>query len=294
MKKLKLWKEIKMGIDVFKPPEFLICKIDKYSDILPHIQKMRSFIFRGQRCASWHLQSSLDREFKKYPKSQMFEGAEMHSLDYFRKRVHLYSEQMQNPSSEIDILVLMQHYGCPTRLLDFTRSFVVATFFAVREHLESNQDFCIWAINNRVLEDYTKIALGSENIHERIYEIIYKVLDFKKNGIIIIEPNKITKRMSVQQGVSLAQTNIEDSFENNLHSAMGIKNKPIEISLDEFSQINNNIININIKIIQFIFEKKCIQQVRRELLHYNVTSESLFPDLEGMAKSAVEHIFWQY
>lgn len=286
-------KDLQMGIDVFNPPKFVKCYIDNYSDIQPQISKLRSFIFRGHRRADWSLKSSLEREYKKYPSCQSIEGAEHYSLKYFKERVHLYSEQIQNPSNVIGILVLMQHYGCPTRLVDFTWSFVVATYFAVREHLESKQDFCIWALNYPVLKQYTDDILCSKNKLRQIKDIIYKFPDFKKDGIIIVEPNKITKRMSVQQGLSIAQTNIGISFENNLYSALDIKNDPIEINLDELTQINQNIIN-NINIIKFTFNEKYIQQVRRYLLSSNITSESLFPDLEGMARTAVEHIFWQY
>ncbi len=282
-----------MGIDVFNPPTFVSCYIDKYSDIHPQIPKLRSFIFRGHRRADWPLQSSFEREYKKYPSCQAIEGAEHYSLKYFKERVHLYSEQIQNPSNVIDTLVLMQHYGCPTRLVDYTWSFVVATFFAVREHLESNHNFCVWALNYPVLKQYTDNVLFSKNKVRQTRDIIYKFPDFKNNGIIIVEPNKVTKRMSVQQGLSIAQTNIGTSFEYNLYSAIGTKNDPVEINLDELAQINQNIIN-NIKIIKFTFNEKYIQQVRRYLLKYNITSESLFPDLEGMAKSAVEHMFWQY
>ncbi len=81
-----------MGIDIFNPPTFVKCYIDKYSEIHPQIPKLRSFIFRGQRCSDWPLQSSFEREYKKYPSSQMIEGAEYQSLKYFKERAHLYNK----------------------------------------------------------------------------------------------------------------------------------------------------------------------------------------------------------
>ena len=282
-----------MGIDVFKPPVFVICEIDKYTDLYPQISKLRSFIFRGHRCSSWKLSSSFEREFNKYPKSQMIEGAEKYSLQYFKRRVHSHSAVISSPTSDIDLLALMQHHGCPTRLVDFTSSFYVATYFAVRESFQANENFCIWALNFPALKQYTDSILDLENTHKQIHDIIYKLLDLKKNGVIIVEPKSVTKRMSSQQGISLAQTNIHTPFEYNLHSTMNTNCDPVEISLDELHQINRNIIN-DIRIIKFTFNDKYIQHVRRELLSLNITSESLFPDLEGMARSSVEHMFWQY
>ena len=74
---------------------------------------------------------------------------------------------------------------------------------------------------------------------------------------------------------------------------VGIETTPEQVSFEDFCKVNQNIIN-NVVLIKFSFGGRYIQQVRRELLSLNVTSENLFPDLSGLAKSAVEHLFWQY
>lgn len=198
-----------------------------------------------------------------------------------------------------DILSCMQHHGCPTRLVDFTESFYVATYFAVCGHELNSSNYSIWAINRPVLnskaQEMASTYLSAKNAEPEVNlkELAYELLRINPNGVIPVETETISRRMSAQQGVLLVQTNIRISFLENMCSMFNIGTKPETVDFEEFSKVNQNIVN-SINIIKFNFNGKHIQRVRRELLSLNVTSENLFPDLNGLAKSTVEHIFWQY
>lgn len=283
----------------FDPPKFIECHVENQLDSFSHARKLRSFIFRGHRISTWSLTSSFEREFNKYPKSQMLEGAEQYSIDYFRKRAHLYELGVNNSSMLPDVLSCMQHYGCPTRLIDFTESYYVATYFAVNDPNSESENYSIWAINLPILKFKAQEMAASyfgcqENDPSiQLNELVYKLLAIKPPGVVPVEAQSISRRMSSQRGVLLAQTNMQNSFINNLCSMVGIETTPEQVSFEDFCKVNQNIIN-NVVLIKFSFGGRYIQQVRRELLSLNVTSENLFPDLSGLAKSAVEHLFWQY
>lgn len=283
----------------FEPPKFVECYIENQLDAFSYARILRCFIFRGHRVSSWALSSSFEREFTKYPKSQMIEGAEKYSIEYFKKRSHLYDLGLNNGSTLPDVLSCMQHHGCPTRLIDFTESFYVATYFAVSDSSHECSNYSIWAINFPVLKlKAQEMAAAYFGYHEvdpstQLKELVYKLMAIKPLGVVPIEAQAISRRMSAQRGVLVAQTNIHTSFIENLCSMLGIASTPEKVSFKDLCEVNQNIIN-NINIIKFDFDKKYIQQVRRELLSLNVTSENLFPDLNGLARSAVEHLFWQY
>lgn len=286
-------------MNLYDPPKYVECNIDNQLDFFTHARKLRCFIYRGHRVSDWKLSSSFEREFKKYPKSQMIEGAEQQSIDFFKKRAHLYDLGVGENSKLPDILCCMQHHGCPTRLIDFTESFYIATYFAVSDPNKKESEYSIWALNKPVLkskaQDMAADYFGSRVVEPsvQVKTLVYDLLAIRPSGVVPVEAEAISRRMSSQRGVLLAQTNIHNSFINNLCSMLEINPTADVISFKEFVEINQNILN-NIHIIKFNFSDKYIQDVRRELLSLNITSENLFPDLNGLAKSAIEHLFWQY
>ena len=63
----------------------------------------------------------------------------------------------------------MQHYEAPTRLLDFTFSFEIALYFALRDSW--NTDCAIWIINKEQINE--KTVEGIKNTGIEIPDFIY-------------------------------------------------------------------------------------------------------------------------
>lgn len=110
------------------------------------------YIFRGQSDSDWPLEPSFDRAFKFLEKKDQCKAMSM-LIKTFKKE----SENIDVPGDvwkdEIKTLSLGQHYGLPTRLLDWTESPYMAAFFAFCESITygaSSDYVAIWAINTTV------------------------------------------------------------------------------------------------------------------------------------------------
>ena len=107
------------------------------------IVKRRSFrrwIYRGQIDSSWELEGSLFRSFKSSQvihknskgKEKILNRYEHERvmIERFKANAHLYISHLPKEEDDFSWLALMQHYGAPSRLLDFSFSPYIAAYFA--------------------------------------------------------------------------------------------------------------------------------------------------------------------
>src|SRR5258707_15269530 len=111
-------------------------------------------MFRGHSSAEWqHLEPSLHRQLG--PDRSLAEGVfvEANAIRTFRRHARslLLPSELTYFDRILDSITLMQHYGAPTRLLDWTLSPWVACYFAVQAPNESKADAAIWSFNSKEL-----------------------------------------------------------------------------------------------------------------------------------------------
>lgn len=87
------------------------------------------FLFRGHSDPRWKLETTFDRMFSKQSKSARLKIAE-ELLEVFKRNLEGESITPEARGNDSVMLSLGQHYGLPTRLLDWTESPYIAAFFA--------------------------------------------------------------------------------------------------------------------------------------------------------------------
>lgn len=115
-------------------------------------QKSR-FLFRGQLDPSWKLTSSFDRWFDELraDEARRIETANQLLETFKREMANAGHNQLMGLPEE-QVMALAQHYGLPTRLLDWSESPYIAAFFAFVDVIISRREpecVAVWALDTK-------------------------------------------------------------------------------------------------------------------------------------------------
>jgi hypothetical protein len=161
--------------------------------------------FRGQPNKEWKLSSSLQRiligdqlseEKAKYYETQ--------AQSEFLSQAHLLKEiRTYDPSAEpVSMIVDMQHYSCPTRLIDWSGSPYIALYFAVRENPEMNGTLYIWDVRF-YKKNMEALSLDSSKLKP------LEIMSFNKFDFVqLVFPTIKNQRIVSQQGCFTISNNI--------------------------------------------------------------------------------------
>lgn len=150
------------------------------SDLARSIEGKESSIYRGQENSSWELVPSVMR--KNMIRAQSSHDRLNHEeemLAHFKRQARPHLNPVPEDSNNWEWLALAQHYGLPTRFLDWTEHAAAALFFAV-EKPNDGKDSAVWISgrpNEATAEEYHPLHI---------------------NRICLYQPPHISPRITVQ------------------------------------------------------------------------------------------------
>ena|ERR1043165_2738108 len=126
-------------------------KADLIPDLFRREEFQRSrFLFRGQMDSNWKLESSFDRWFSALNSNLERIQVADQLLAVFKDECERLQIEETIRTNDVSLLALGQHFGLPTRLLDWTDSPYTAAFFAFSDHISSGAPpgaICLWALD---------------------------------------------------------------------------------------------------------------------------------------------------
>lgn len=285
-----------------KRESVLTLRLNNWRDARILADELHGWTFRGQQDASWTLSSTLQRAAQPGRSSIMLTGAEEQIIEQFQRCAHHFLPSPPPLENLIDWMALIQHFGGTTRLLDFTKSFYVAAFFAVER---ATTECAIWCVNHyalilgleRLLKiDTIKSTLPHWQVLHRIAAFAQEKLKNEKHSferfVFEVQPFKLNERLAVQQGVFLCPLSVDVPF---IHSLAATLNLTTTDFADSEIQEFNPLGNVK-KLLEGVVELKLLlplaiqHDVLQDLWSMNVNAASLFPGLDGLARSLNYHL----
>jgi FRG domain len=244
---------------------FTEIRVASWPDALSCLTELDPFhIFRGQSDAAWTLKTSIERcHFfgKNYRVEKDF-------LKDFQRGACTYLASLPAPDDTLSWLSLMQHHGAPTRLLDFTHSPYVATYFALENAVT---DAAVWAIHSQHLkEDLAQKSPRSfqyrgDEWYDLSDEAFKQIFDDNELSCVFpVRPSVTNKRYMAQQALFVSLGNTNASFMDQL----------LSYSWPEYLAEH---------IVKIILPIALREEGLYDLSRMNINRAVLFPDLDGFS-----------
>lgn len=174
---------------------------------------------------------------------------ELEIIEQFKRRS--LPSLNSTPQNDWDWLAIAQHYGLPTRLLDWTLSPLVAAYFATKPKI----------LNNKV-EPFKDDNAAIYVLHFCNYIDVKDNPDpFVYNKVGVLYPPHISPRISGQMGVFTTQPK---------------PNKELKYKKDD---------RLPDDVIKLIISPDIANEIQKNLFILGIREDMLFPDLDGYARS---------
>ncbi|SYZ71855.1 FRG domain protein [Candidatus Zixiibacteriota bacterium] len=236
-----------------KFPKLKEIRISKLVEIFKIIEKYPSLkLFRGQSDASWKLIPRISRLYEAEKVPDTWPRLESFILDEFKQYAVININK--EPRSKFEWMSIGQHYGLPTRLLDWTTNPLKASYFAIAENYE--KDGALFALSPSAW--IPKFEADDD-------------IDMIKH-LIPVFPDMIDSRIVAQEGCFTIFPHAPDK-------------KPYR-PLEDTTAYNASYL----MMLKIVIPRDKKRTFRHDLNKLGVNSRTLFPDLSGLS----DFIAWKF
>lgn len=216
--------------------------------------------FRGQEDSEWHLVPSVQR------------GSLHKKENYITNDFYIYVNQIEDNTPDKNNyaawMALMQHYGLPTRILDWSSSPLIACYFALEKNRDKDNDSCIWALIPRKV-----------NIQEGFGEHVYPIDAYSVQQMLIpaFKPN----------------SEIEDQFKDKIIACHSVQKNLRMYSQQSSFTVHNSMKRLedicdSETLFKFVIPCKFKQDIYESINILGISTSFIYPDMEHVSEDIIK------
>lgn len=205
-------------------------------------------MFRGQVESSWELLPSIVRYANNGTIREQYSSiteTEDHLVDLFKAYATPYKDYLEMGTAKV--LVHAQHFGLPTRLLDWTTNYLKALYFAVDDPRYDSVDGIVYGFFPKNWNSRTRYTPSDQVLTSFI-------------------PEPLNERLAAQEGCFVFFPLPNDSF-----SVLPMNKTNYPEDIEDFANA--------------IISAKHKKKIRMELNELGINHRTIYPGLDGVTKS---------
>jgi FRG domain len=241
--------------------------------------------WRGHENAGWTLQAGVFR-----PRPQGGKYTEHALASKFKSRALGMLGHRDKPGSELEWLLLAQHYGVPTRLLDWTENPLIALYFALggkrTTAVKSEADACLWAMSPSHLNKNHSCPSRPEEAQFGLIDSEERVVRAMAQQAFGFKDEYVEKHLGFSPS-DLPKTIAIESPETDAR----IIAQAGRFTLHDGSCVLGGFEGADLFLRKFIVPACKKTELRQRLEWFGMQDWILFPDLESLALGLKSHEF---
>lgn len=254
-------------------------KIRCINDLTEFIKEVNfsneDFIFRGHSSTGWKILPTLLR-------SDYSEDLLISERTHFAPLFHYKTIPFLTSYDPLEYLSIFQHFGFPTRLLDWTYDHLVALFFSCHEETNIDKDGVFIATNKKF---YNNIDSDNKkgNYFDTHFDLIDKKIFWERldiEDIYLFETKFRNPRMRNQNGCMMFFPFYPINNENlkyvSLEDYISLKNSYLR-ELNKDSDINKTYVFFASILVDSNFKKNILKELD---FYYGINYDSVFSNID--------------
>lgn len=198
-------------------------------------------------------------------------GKLLEKENYVTNDFYIYVNQIEDNAPSKDNyaawMLLMQHYGLPTRILDWSSSPLVACYFALEKNREKSNNSCIWVLVPRKV-----------NIQEGFGEYVYPIDEYTVQQMLMpaFKDKVILEDMFIDKIIACHSVK-KDLRMYSQQSSFTVHNsqRKLEDICDEKT------------LFKFIIPQSCKEKTYESVSILGISTSFIYPDMEHISRDVI-------